>query len=273
MWKGLGCTRLHSRIGICIGINQMVDRLKRSDDLVVLELCGLLPAVYALEHPSVPSLTGVSNHFHCVLHYALHKSFGHCSRVIHSWRHVDLYQPRVQLVVDHEVIAHELTAVAPGRNTAFTALDAPDYDVLDALLYVAPLITPNMVSELVHGPHVAWNFSLVELRTVFLDRVVCEMDVAVVDVLQRVALSAEAHVALIVEPHLGWVKVLNEYPLPNIELPLVDQQRILDVLLRNILDVLVEAVIHDVEQVVEASNSSSTGKVVRLYYPNIVIAI
>lgn len=82
---------------------------------------------------------------------------------------------------------------------------------------------------------------------ILLDGVVRQVDVSVVDVLQTVELGAESDVALFVEPDFGRVEVLNEHPLSDVEFPIMDDQRIFDVLLSHVLNVLAETVVHNVE--------------------------
>ena len=94
---------------------------------------------------------------------------------------------------------------------------------------------------------------------VLLDGVVGEVGESVVNVVQVVLLVCEAEVALVVEPYFGWVEVLNDDPLPNIELPPLDQHRVLDVLLHHELCGPAHAVVNNIINIVETSDSPSPG--------------
>ena len=80
----------------------------------------------------------------------------------------------------------------------------------------------------------------------------------VVNVLKTVVISTESKVALLVEPNSRRVIVLDENPLPNIELLAVDQQRILDVLLDDKLAIFAHAVVGDIIQIVHAFDASAS---------------
>ena len=64
---------------------------------------------------------------------------------------------------------------------------------------------------------------------------------------------------LAVEPDFGGVVVLHQHPLPDVELPPLDQQRVLDVLLHHELGGSAHAVVRDVVDVVEAPDAAASG--------------
>lgn len=179
--------------------------------------------------------------------------------IVHCRTHIDLNQPRIQVLVNHEVVANQLKTVPPGRNASLTALNTPHNNISDFLLDCFPPILANVLSKLTHRPHVSWNLSLLaKFMVVLLDRVIREVDISVVDVLETVELGAEPDVALFVEPYFGRVEVLNENPLSYVKFTIMNHQWIFDVFLGDILDVLTKTVVNDIKEVVEASDASAS---------------
>ena len=166
----------------------------------------LVALVNALEASSVPVLLVGGNNFGSIGEHHLDKLLGHRGRVVHAGTHVDLNQPRVQLLVDHEVVTDQLTGPLFAHHVPLAALDAPDHNVLDLLLDLEPVVGPDCVCEFGHGPHALVD---VALLVVLLDAVVGEVDVSVVDVVEGEVVGAKPHVALVVEPYLGRIVVLD----------------------------------------------------------------
>ena len=138
----------------------------------------------------------------------------------------------------------------------FTALDAPDHNILHLLLNDLPLLNAQPLRELPHLPH---GLLGIVLLGVLLDAVVGQMRKPVVDVVEGVLVVGEAQVALLVEPD-GWRgEVLDGHPLPDVEFPALDQEGVLDVFLDHELGGLTQAVISDIVDVVEAAYSPSSG--------------
>lgn len=80
----------------------------------------------------------------------------------------------------------------------------------------------------------------------------------VVDVVQRVLVAAETKVAFFIEPDDRRVEVLDQYPLPNVELLAVDQQRVFDVLLDDELAIFSQTVVCDIVEIVETFDASAS---------------
>jgi hypothetical protein len=74
-----------------------------------------------------------------------------------------------------------------------------------------------------------------------------------------VLVQAEAAVELTVEPDLRRVVVLHQHPLPNVELAPVYYERVLDVLLDDVLRLLAQRVVEDVGEVGQALDASAAG--------------
>lgn len=81
------------------------------------------------------------------------------------------------------------------------------------------------------------------------------MNKSVVDVVQWKLVCAKPDVAFIVEPYFGWIEILDEDPLPDVELLALDHQWMLNILLHHELDVLAQAVVRDVVKIVETADS------------------
>jgi hypothetical protein len=177
------------------------------------------------------------------------------------------------MLIDHEIIADELAAVPSSSYAIFAGFDAPYYDLPHLLLYFFPLFLADVFGKVSHGPHIAGNLTLMEFGVILLYGVIGEMYVPIVDIVEIIVLGTEPHIALVIEPHFGRIKILYEHPLPNIELPAQNHQRILDVFLRHILYVLAKTVVHNVEQVVEAADAAATGHVVGLHDPDVVVPV
>lgn len=79
----------------------------------------------------------------------------------------------------------------------------------------------------------------------------------IVDVIQRILIVGEAEIALLVEPYFRRGEILDEDPLSDIELPPLNEQWILDVLLYDELGGLAKGIVSDIVEVIEASYSSS----------------
>ena len=115
-----------------------------------------------------------------------------------------------------------------------------------------------MVDELLGAPHIAGDAGFVEFAAVLLDGVVGEMDEFVVDVVERVVFGGETEIGLLVEPDFRRVVGLDENPLADVKLSALDYQGFLDVFLDDETEVFAEAVVADIEEVVETVYTSSS---------------
>lgn len=84
------------------------------------------------------------------------------------------------------------------------------------------------------------------------------MDEAIVDVVEGVLVIGKSKVALLIEPDRWGTEVLNQHPLPNIELPPFNQQRVFYVLLDDELGGLAQAIVGYVVDIIETSDSPSS---------------
>jgi hypothetical protein len=80
----------------------------------------------------------------------------------------------------------------------------------------------------------------------------------VVDVVQRVIVTTETEVTLLVEPYHWWVEVFDQHPLTDVEFTTVYQQRVLDVFLNHELAVFPQAIVSNIIKVVQTFYSPST---------------
>ena len=120
--------------------------------------------------------------------------------------------------------------------------------------------------------HVALDGGLVEVLVVGADGVVGEVDELVADLLGVVVDGREADVALVVHPDDERVEVGHNHPLPDVELPLEDDKRVLDVLLGDPQRLLALDVVLDLYEVVVASYASPSRQPRRLEDPDVVVA-
>lgn len=177
--------------------------------------------------------------------------------MVHAGTHVDLDDPRVQVLVDHEVVTHHFEETLLPSNRPLATLDAPHYDALHLLLDGPPSFLTDKLHKSLHFPHTLVNDCIL---VVLLDGVVGEVHELVIDIIEGVVVAAKPEVALLVEPDDGWVEVLNQHPLSDVELTTVDEEGVLDVLLDHELAVLPQAVVGNVVQVVQALYAPSAGE-------------
>lgn len=135
-----------------------------------------------------------------------------------------------------------------------TALHTPNHDILHLLLQQSPLLSANPVRKLLLLPH---RLLRIVLLRVLLYAVIRQMSKTIVDVIERILIVSEAEIALLVEPYFRRCEILDEDPLSDIELPPLNEQWILNVLLHNELGGLTKGIVSDIVEVIEASYSSS----------------
>ena len=135
-----------------------------------------------------------------------------------------------------------------------TALHTPNHDILHLLLQQSPLLGANPIRKLLLLPH---RLLRIVLLRVLLYTVIRQMRKTIVDVIQRILIVGEAEIALLVEPYFRRGEILDEDPLSDIELPPLNKQWILDVLLYDELGGLAKGIVSDIVEVIEASYSSS----------------
>lgn len=88
-----------------------------------------------------------------ILKHHLDQSFCHGSRVVHTRAHIDLDEPRVKILIDHEIVANQFHRPLLPNDVPLAALDAPNHDVLDLLLDRPPFLLPEPTRKLSHVPH------------------------------------------------------------------------------------------------------------------------
>lgn len=229
----------------------------RRSNIIDAELAQVLvPLVDAVEQAGWLALLARVDDLGRVLQHHLHQFLGHRSRVVHAWTHVDLNQPRIQVLVNHEVVPNQLSRPLLADDMPLAALDAPDHNIFHLLLNDPPLLEAQPLRELPHLPH---RLLCIVLLGVLLDAVVGQVREPVVDVVEGVLVVGEAQVALLVEPDARRREVLDGHPLADVEFTALDQEGIFDVFLDDELGGLTEAVVSDVIDVVEAAYSSSSG--------------
>lgn len=84
------------------------------------------------------------------------------------------------------------------------------------------------------------------------------MHIFVSDIIHAVLLGTKSQIALLVDPYFGRLKRPNQYPLSDVELPVLYYQRILYVFLDDKLNVFIECIVEDVLESDVAFNSPSS---------------
>lgn len=125
-----------------------------SSDFVFIEIFEILIAfINAFKEPDLSGLFIVSNDFGSVLKDHFYKSFSHRGRVLHAWRHVNLDEPRVVILVYHKIIPDKLNVALSAIKEAFARLDGPHYYVPHLLLNLLPLVISEELNQLGLSPH------------------------------------------------------------------------------------------------------------------------
>ena len=106
-----------------------------------------------------------------------------------------------------------------------------------------PSLFPHILGELSHGPHALLDIAI---PIVLLDTVVGEVNVPVVDVLQRKVICAESKVTVLIKPYFGRAKILNQYPLPDIKFFIFDYEGVLNILLHHKLACSSTAIVNNI---------------------------
>lgn len=114
-----------------------------------------------------------------VLQHHLHQFLSHRRRVVHARTHVDLYQPRIQVLINHEVIPHQLSRPLLANHMPLATLNTPNHNILHLLLNNLPLLQPQPLRKLPHLPH---RLLRIVLLRVLLDAVIGQMRKSIVDV-------------------------------------------------------------------------------------------
>lgn len=73
--------------------------------------------------------------------------------MVHSGTHVDLDNPRVQVLIYHEIIANHLKKPFFSSNTSLASFDTPDNDIFDFFLNIFPIFSSYKLTESFHVPH------------------------------------------------------------------------------------------------------------------------
>ena len=217
--------------------------------LVPLEVVRRLAVVDQLEQPCcfllALLLPQVDHHLHRVLQDHFDQSSGDWGRVVHRRAAVDLDQPGLQPVVDHEIIPNQFERVP----SAIYLILSADYGCNDDFLHPGndffelafSSLQLDILLQLLHAPHrLVLQLLQVDLGVVLLDGVVGQVRELVAQFKRVVFLQAEAEVELGIEPDARRVVVLDQHPLADVEFPPVYYQWVLDVLLHHVLCLLAQ---------------------------------
>jgi hypothetical protein len=156
----------------------------------------------------------VNDYLDSVFKHELDQALSHLGGVVHGWGGVDLNQPHIEVVVDHEIETEELEATLFTLKHVLHTLEAVDHDVLRLLFQLVVPDLPTILFlhvslHLIKAPHVAFNreTNLVHTLSIFGNRVVCEMDKSVSDIVRVIVAGWEPEVGFSIEPHSKWVPI------------------------------------------------------------------
>jgi hypothetical protein len=187
-----------------------------SRDLVLVKLFYVFfSLVNALPQSHIICLLRCRYQLRCVLQHHFDEFLGDWSRVLHTGRHVNLNKPGIEVLINHKVIPDKLTTTLPAIRKSLTTLNRPHNNVLYFLNNLFPSLLANKGNKLTFLPHTFINN---EILVVLLNGVVRQMLKSVMNVVQRVIISAESNVTLVIKPNFGRIVILNMDPLADIEL-------------------------------------------------------
>lgn len=181
-----------------------------------------------------------------VTHISLHhfyQLFTHRSWMVHTRTHVDLYNPRIQILINHKIIPNHLEKTSLPSNTPFTSLDTPYNNILNFLLNNSPFLLPNILTKSFHIPHSVIKHSCF---MVLLDWVVSQMHKFVMNIVKTIIITTKSKVALFIEPDYRRIVVLNKHPLSYVKFFTIYQQRILYIFLDDKLTIFSKTIVCNV---------------------------
>ena len=195
---------------------------------------------------------------------------------------IDLEEPGLQFLVEHEVEPIDLEAVGSMLDASLLAgSDRLDDNLLDAFSYLLALLSivlEGLLEELLLAHHQVLGL-VCHLGVVLLDREVREVLVGILDVAELIFRAADPEVELGEDIDLQGIEAGDQHPLADVEFPdlveMIEQKGLLDVLLDNLglgLRVPQEG-LELLQAVVDAVYTEATGVVARLYDPDVSGAI
>lgn len=173
--------------------------------------------------------------------------------MFHTRTHIDLNKPRIIVLIDHKIIPNHLTSALPPTHTSLTSPYTPHNNIIQPISEDLPSIPSNILNKIVNFPHTLFNIALF---VVLLDTVVGEVDVTIVDVIERKIICAETDVTILVHPDFGRAEILDQHPNADVELFALDEERIFDVLLDYELPCSSQTIIYYIVEVIVAPDSS-----------------
>ena len=160
---------------------------------------------------------------------------------------VELKKPRLQLLIEENVDAEDLVAGVVGlrillkafQESSMAAYDGLADNVPNSCPESSPIMAPGfqIPPESFHAPLVPLELARIlvlhKLLALFVDRIICQVDVLVVQVafVDRVGFGGEANEAIVVKVELDGVDAGQENIEAEIELEPVDEEGVGDVLL------------------------------------------
>ena len=177
----------------------------------------------------------IQNDFREIGQDHLNQPLGRGCALVHAGRGIDFDEPDAQVFVNHKIIPEEFEAVLPIVNDVLHALQRGLHVLLDlrpdlGVPGVVAMVSVDVVGELLRRPHVAVDFVVFELGVLFLHRVVGQVVFTLV-ASGIVVGYAKANVRLLVAPNGQGVPVGDQHPLPDVELPVLHHERVLDAFL------------------------------------------
>ena len=169
--------------------------------------------------------------------------FGDWSWVIHAWAHIDLDDPRVKILIYHEIITNHLKKSFFASDTPLTSFNTPNYNIFNLFLYDLPFILSNKLAKSLHIPHGIFDSGSFMM---FLDGVVGKVHEFIVNIVQIKLVTAKSDIALLIKPYNWRVVIFYENPLSDIKFFAIDQKRILYIFLDDKLTIFAETVIGNV---------------------------
>ena len=126
--------------------------------------------------------------------------------MIHTWTHVYLNDPRIQVLVDHKVIANHLKESSFASNTTFTSLDTPNNNIFNFFLNNFPLFFSNKLTKSLHIPHTLINNSSF---MIFLNRIIRQMHKFIMNIVKTIVITTKSKITLLIKPYYRRIVILD----------------------------------------------------------------
>ena len=195
--------------------------------------------------------------------------------MFHRWRWIDFNQPRIQIFINHQIIAEKFKRPLL-KLLVLNALQTPlnyqlHFSFKPSLLpYIRAIGLSKILSECFWPPHVSFSY-FNSVFSIFRHRIVCQMHKSV-KIFRIVLGSWKPYIRLVPEPNCERAPRSHYDPYSDIKLSSLYNHRIFNVFLSNPL-MLFWTIVQNFSKIVVNCDPPSSAKTRRFEYPNIMLSI